>query len=106
MPLTSMAFSSWNYCFILRPKSVFLDTGAKKSSYNDVEFSLNSQFYGTGVIYKHDEKNEFTFSVSYIHYDSENGEDENFLAGTKLEKSKVTYKKGIIGMGIGYTYKF
>ena len=84
----------------------FADTGAKKSSYNDVEFSLNSQFYGTGVIYKHDEKNEFTFSVSYIHYDSENGEDENFLAGTKLEKSRVTYKKGIIGMGIGYTYKF
>ena len=41
-----------------------------------------------------------------IIFDSENGEDENFLAGTKLEKSKVTYKKGIIGMGIGYTYKF
>ena len=84
----------------------FADTGAKRSSYNDVEFSLNSQFYGTGIIYKHDEKNEFIFSVSYIHYDSENGEDENFLAGTKLEKSRITYEKGIIGMGIGYTYKF
>ena len=82
------------------------DTGAKNSSYNDVEFALNSQFYGTGIIYKHDDKNEFTVSVSYVHYNSENGEDENFIAGTKLEKSKVTYKKGVVGMGIGYTHKF
>lgn len=82
------------------------DTGAKTSSYNDVEFALNSQFYGTGLIYKPDNKNEFTFTISYINYNSKNGEDENFVAGTKLEKSDVTYKKSIFGMGLGYTYKF
>ena len=82
------------------------DTGAKTSSYNDVEYALNSQFYGTGIIYKHNDKNQFTLTFSYVNYNSKNGRDEEFLEGTKLEKSNVTYKKSIFAMGLGYTYKF
>ena len=35
------------------------DTGASRATYDDTEFALNSQLYGTGVIFKPNEKNEF-----------------------------------------------
>ncbi|ACZ10339.1 Outer membrane protein transport protein (OMPP1/FadL/TodX) [Sebaldella termitidis] len=82
------------------------DTGASRATYDDTEFALNSQLYGTGVIFKPNEKNEFVLSLAYIHYNSENGVDEHFVPGADFEKSKVRYKKSITSLGLGYTYKF
>jgi long-chain fatty acid transport protein len=83
----------------------FADTGAKPSTYNDTEYAVNSQIYATGLTYKPNENNEWKFSLAYISYNSENGEDTPSVIGT-LEKSKVKYDKAIGVFGIGYTHKF
>lgn len=83
----------------------FADTGATPSTYNDTEYAVNSQIYATGLTYKPNENNEWKFSLAYVSYNSENGEDTPSVIGT-LEKSKVKYDKAIGIFGIGYTHKF
>ena len=83
----------------------FADTGAKPSTYNDTEYAVNSQIYTTGLTYKPNENNEWKFSLAYVSYNSENGENTPSVIGT-LEKSKVKYDKAIGVFGIGYTHKF
>ena len=83
----------------------FADTGATPSTYNDTEYAVNSQIYAAGLTYKPNENNEWKFSLAYVSYNAENGEDTPSVIGT-LEKSKVKYDKAIGVFGIGYTHKF
>ena len=68
----------------------FADTGATPSTYNDTEYAVNSQIYAAGLTYKPNENNEWKFSLAYVSYNAENGEDTPSVIGT-LEKSKVKY---------------
>lgn len=82
------------------------DTGANRATYTDLEYALNSQTYGAGVIFKPDEKNEINLSMAYMHYNSKNGKDRTFIDDVTLEKSKVQYKTSAFSFGVGYTHKF
>lgn len=82
------------------------DTGAGRSTFTDLEYALNSQTYGTGVIFRPDENNEINFSMAYIHFDGENGENRTFKDDITFEKAKVKYRTSAFSFGVGYTYKF
>ena len=56
----------------------YADTGAKVTSYDDVEYALNSVTLGTGLKYNPDETTEWVFTVAHFsmilkvgHYDQE-----------------------------------
>lgn len=78
-------------------------TGAKVSSYDDVEFALNSIMVGTGLKYNSDETSEWVFTLAHYFYDSESGHYDVKYQGAVPNPE---YSKSITAFGVGYTKKF
>ena len=78
-------------------------TGAKVSSYDDVEFALDSIMVGTGVKYNPDETTEWVFTVAHYFYDSESGHYDVKYQGAVPNPE---YSKSITAFGVGYTKRF
>lgn len=79
-------------------------TGAKYTSYDDVEFALDSIMVGTGLKYNPDETSEWGFTVAHYFYDSEEGHFSEKYKGMGI--SNPEYSKSITAFGVGYTKKF
>lgn len=79
-------------------------TGAKVSSYDDVEFALDSIMVGTGLKYNPDETSEWVFTVAHYFYDSEEGHFSEKYKGMGI--SNPEYSKSITAFGVGYTKRF
>lgn len=78
-------------------------TGAKVTSYDDVEYALNSFTIGTGLKYNPDDTSEWLFTISHFIYDGEKGHyDEKY--GGKIPN--VEYDKSITAFGVSYTKRF
>lgn len=85
----------------------YADTGAKVSSYDDVEYALNSITLGTGLKYKPTEYDEWVFTVCHFFYDSEKGHYNEKYANSNYSKVKnPEYDKSITAFGVAYTKKF
>ena len=91
----------------------YADTGAKVSSYDDVEYALNSITLGTGLKYNPDETTEWVFTVCHFFYDSKDGHYTEKYAGinslplpNKKEISNPKYSKSITAFGVSYTKRF
>lgn len=83
----------------------YADTGAKVSSYDDVEYALNSITLGTGLKYKPTEYDEWVFTVCHFFYDSETGHyNEKYANYPKVKNPE--YDKSITAFGVAYTKKF
>lgn len=82
----------------------YADTGAKVSSYDDVEYALNSVTLGTGLKYNPDETTEWIFTVAHFFYDSEKGHYDTKYASYKVPNP--TYDKSITAFGVSYTKRF
>lgn len=86
----------------------YADTGAKVTSYDDVEYALNSVTLGTGLKYNPDETTEWVFTVCHFFYDSEKGHfDQKY--SNPIFSGKVgnpEYDKSITAFGVSYTKKF
>ena len=83
----------------------YADTGAKVSSYDDVEYALNSITLGTGLKYKPTEYDEWVFTVCHFFYDSEKGHYNEKYANYPTVKNPE-YDKSITAFGVAYTKKF
>lgn len=83
----------------------YADTGAKVTSYDDVEYALNSVTLGTGLKYNPDETTEWIFTVCHFFYDSESGHYDVKYAGYPTV-SNPSYDKSITAFGVGYTKRF
>lgn len=83
----------------------YADTGAKVTSYDDVEYALNSVTLGTGLKYNPDETTEWVFTVCHFFYDSESGHYDVKYAGYPTV-SNPSYDKSITAFGVGYTKRF
>lgn len=83
----------------------YADTGAKVSSYDDVEYALNSITLGTGLKYNPDETTEWVFTVAHFFYDSEKGHYDTKYANYPTA-SNPTYDKSITAFGVSYTKRF
>ncbi|WP_286033870.1 OmpP1/FadL family transporter [Fusobacterium necrogenes] len=81
----------------------YADTGAKVTSYDDVEYALNSVTLGTGLKYNPDETTEWVFTVCHFFYDSENGHYDIKYQGAVPNPS---YDKSITAFGVSYTKRF
>ena len=79
-------------------------TGAKYTSYDDVEFALDSIMVGTGLKYNPDETTEWVFTVAHYFYDSEEGHFSEKYKGMGI--SNPEYSKSITAFGVGYTKRF
>lgn len=79
-------------------------TGAKISSYDDVEYALNSVTLGAGVKYNYSENSELIFSIMQFIYDSEKGNYTEKYSGKNIPNP--TYDKNITAFGVAYTMKF
>ena len=85
----------------------YADTGAKKESFSDVEYAINSQIYATGLTYKPTESSEWKFGLAHVNFNSANGKREKTsLPGITIDKSKVKYDKNVNVFTVGYTHKF
>ena len=86
----------------------YADTGAKVTSYDDVEYALNSVTLGTGLKYNPDETTEWVFTVCHFFYDSEKGHfDQKY--SNPIFSGKVgnpEYDKSITAFGVSYTKRF
>lgn len=83
----------------------YADTGAKVTSYDDVEYALNSVTLGTGLKYNPDETTEWIFTVCHFFYDSESGHYDVKYAGYPTV-SNPSYDKSITAFGVSYTKRF
>lgn len=81
----------------------YADTGAKVSSYDDVEYALNSVTLGTGLKYNPDETTEWVFTVAHFFYDEEKGHYDSKYGGLI---DNPTYDKSITAFGVSYTKRF
>lgn len=81
----------------------YADTGAKVTSYDDVEYALNSVTLGTGLKYNPDETTEWVFTVCHFFYDSESGHYDVKYQGAVPNPS---YDKSITAFGVSYTKRF
>lgn len=81
----------------------YADTGAKVSSYDDVEYALNSVTLGTGLKYNPDETTEWVFTVAHFFYDEEKGHYDSKYGGLV---DNPTYDKSITAFGVSYTKRF
>lgn len=79
-------------------------TGAKATSYDDVEFGLDSIMVGTGLKYNPDETTEWVFTVAHYFYDSEEGHYTEKYKGMGIPNPE--YSKSITAVGVGYTKRF
>ena len=77
-------------------------TGAKYTSYDDVEFALDSIMVGTGLKYNPDETSEWVFTVA--HYFYEEGHFSEKYKGMGI--SNPEYSKSITAFGVSYTKRF
>ena len=81
----------------------YADTGAKVTSYDDVEYGLNSVTLGTGLKYNPDETTEWVFTVCHFIYDSQEGHYDIKYDG---KVPNTEYSKSITAMGVSYTKRF
>lgn len=85
----------------------YADTGAKVTSYDDVEFGLDSIMVGTGLKYNPDEATEWVFTVTHYFYESESGHYNKKYPADKYPAVKnPEYSKSITAVGVGYTKRF
>lgn len=82
----------------------YADTGAKVSSYDDIEYALDSVMLGTGLKYNPDETTEWVFTVTHFFYDSEEGHYTEKYA--KKNIPNPSYNKSITAFGVSYTKRF
>lgn len=83
----------------------YADTGAKKNSYDDIEYALNSIMVGTGLKYKPNDTMEWVATVSHFFYDGKTGNYvEKYEGKTQVVEQK--YDKSISAVGLGFTKKF
>ena len=83
----------------------YADTGAKKNSYDDIEYALNSIMVGTGLKYKPNDTMEWVATVSHFFYDGKTGNYvEKYPGKTQVVEQK--YDKSISAVGLGCTKKF
>lgn len=83
----------------------YADTGAKKNSYDDIEYALNSIMVGTGLKYKPNDTMEWVATVSHFFYDGKTGNYvEKYPGKTQIVEQK--YDKSISAVGLGFTKKF
>lgn len=83
----------------------YAHTGAKVSSYDDIEFALNSITVGTGVKYNPTDCDEWVFTECHFFYDEESGHYNTKYAKYPTVKNP-TYDKSITAFGLAYTKKF
>lgn len=81
----------------------YADTGAKVTSYDDVEYGLNSVTLGTGLKYNPDETTEWVFTICHFIYDAQKGHYDKKYDG---KTSNPEYSKSITAMGVSYTKRF
>lgn len=82
----------------------YAKTGAKDSSYSDVEYALDSTTLGLGLRYKYDETLDITTSFAHFFYNTSEGTYKDKYAGIAKENQK--YKKSISAFGVSITKKF
>lgn len=83
----------------------YADTGAKKNSYDDIEYALNSIMVGTGLKYKPNDTMEWVATVSHFFYDGKTGNyEDKYSTYSKVTEQK--YDKSISAVGLGFTKKF
>lgn len=82
----------------------YAKTGAKASSYDDVEYALDSVTLGAGLKYMPEESTEWVFSVCHFMYDTSEGHYKEKYSGMGIDNPK--YKKDITALGVSYTKKF
>ena len=78
-------------------------TGAKVTSFDDVEYALNSVTLGTGLKYNPNENVEWIFSVSHFIYDGKKGHFDKKYKGLVANPE---YDKSITAFGVSYTQRF
>lgn len=83
----------------------YAHTGAKVSSYDDIEFALNSITVGTGLKYAPTDCDEWVFTVCHFFYDQESGHYNTKYANYPNVKNPE-YDKSITAFGLAYTKKF
>ena len=85
----------------------YAHTGAKTSSYDDIEFALNSVTVGAGVKYAPTDCDEWVFTVCHFFYDQETGHYGDKYPQDKFPSVKnPEYDKNITAFGLAYTKKF
>lgn len=85
----------------------YAHTGAKTSSYDDIEFALNSITVGAGVKYAPTDCDEWVFTVCHFFYDQESGHYGDKYPQDKFPSVKnPEYDKSITAFGLAYTKKF
>jgi long-chain fatty acid transport protein len=82
----------------------YAHTGAKVSSYDDIEFALNSVTVGAGVKYAPTDCDEWVFTVCHFFYDQETGHYDKKYADYGIANPE--YDKSITAFGLAYTKKF
>ncbi len=82
----------------------YAHTGAKVSSYDDIEFALNSVTVGAGLKYAPTDCDEWVFTVCHFFYDQESGHYDTKYA--KYGIANPEYDKNITAFGLAYTKKF
>lgn len=83
----------------------YAHTGAKVSSYDDIEFALNSITVGAGLKYAYTDCDEWVFTVCHFFYDQETGHYDKKYANY-LNVKNPEYDKSITAFGLAYTKKF
>lgn len=85
----------------------YAHTGAKVSSYDDIEFALDSVTVGAGVKYAPTDCDEWVFTVCHFFYDQETGHYGDKYPQDKFPSVKnPEYDKNITAFGLAYTKKF
>ena len=82
----------------------YAHTGAKVSSYDDIEFALNSVTVGAGLKYAPTDCDEWVFTVCHFFYDQESGHYDKKYPTYKIANPE--YDKNITAFGLAYTKKF
>ena len=82
----------------------YAHTGAKVSSYDDIEFALNSVTVGAGLKYAPTDCDEWVFTMCHFFYDQESGHYDKKYA--KYGIANPEYDKNITAFGLAYTKKF
>lgn len=82
----------------------YAHTGAKVSSYDDIEFALDSVTVGAGLKYAPTDCDEWVFTVCHFFYDQESGHYNTKYA--KYGIANPEYDKNITAFGLAYTKKF
>lgn len=82
----------------------YAHTGAKASSYDDIEFALDSVTVGTGLKYAPTDCDEWVFTVCHFFYDQETGHYDKKYADYGIANPE--YDKSITAFGLAYTKKF